>query len=331
MADHALIGEPNTILVPEPTPVHSISPVTLPAPNRIVNLQLKVSAPAIGSNLPIILLSHGHGRSNHLSSLNGYAPLANFWAAHGFVVIQPTHLSSKSLSLAATTPGAPLFWRSRAEDMSFILDHLSDIEAQAPFIQGRLDRNRVAVAGHSMGGHTASMLLGATLTDPDSQTGDGIGPGEVVSLLEPRIKAGILLGCPGNGGADLSEFAAKNYSFFLGAKFTEMKTPTLVIAGGEDVSAYLSTRGADWFADPYHLSTGPKILLTLCGGKHGLGGVAGYDVAETDDESLERVAVVQRLSWAYLRSTLYGGDRAWEVATNAFKGLNELGWVESKQ
>ena len=41
----------------------------------------------IGSGLPVILLSHGHGPSNNLSSLNGYAPLANLWAAHGFAVI----------------------------------------------------------------------------------------------------------------------------------------------------------------------------------------------------------------------------------------------------
>lgn len=51
-----------------------------PAPGRAVDLQVRVSAPVTGSELPIILLSHGHRRSNHLSSLNGYAPLANYWA-----------------------------------------------------------------------------------------------------------------------------------------------------------------------------------------------------------------------------------------------------------
>lgn len=52
---------------------------------------------------------------------------------------------------------------------------------------------------------------------------------------------------------------------------------------------------------------GPKSLLTLFGAEHGLGGVAGYDVAETTDEDPGRVAAVQRLTWAYLRSTLYPG------------------------
>lgn len=89
------------------TPVLSVSPVVLPAPGRAVDLQVRVSAPVTGSDLPVILLSHGQGYSNHLSSLNGYAPLANFWAAHGFVVIQPTHLSSRTLSLDPSTPGHP--------------------------------------------------------------------------------------------------------------------------------------------------------------------------------------------------------------------------------
>ena len=304
------------------TPVLSLSPVVLPVPGRAVDLQMRVSAPVTGRDLPIILLSHGHGRSNHLSSLNGYGPLANFWAAHGFVVIQPTHLSSKSLSLDPKTPGAPLFWRSRVEDMKCILDRLDDIEASFPEIQGRLDRSRVAVVGHSMGGHTAGMLLGAQLTDED---------GMKVDLAEPRIKAGVLLTPPGNGGADLSAYAAEHYSFFLHPSFAEMTTPTLVVVGDIDVSPHLTVRGADWHADPYSLSTGPKSLLTLFGGGHGLGGVSGYDVAETTDESPERVAAVQRLTWAYLRTTLYPGDPAWSAAcAGLMDGPSPLGRVESK-
>ena len=138
---------------------------------------MRVSAPTIGRDLPIVLLSHDHGRTNNLSSLNGYGPLANFWAPRGFVVIQPTHLSSRTLSFDPKTPGAPLFWRSRVEDMKRILDQLDVIEASVPELSGRLDRSRIAVAGHSMGGQTASMLLGVRLTDPDD--------GTVVDKAEP--------------------------------------------------------------------------------------------------------------------------------------------------
>lgn len=306
-----------------PTPVLCVSPVVLPAPGRAVDLRMRVSAPLTGSGLPLILLSHGQGYSNHLSSLHGYSPLADFWAAHGFVVIQPTHLSSTTLSLDPGTPGAPLFWRSRAEDMTRILDRLEAIEEAVPQLRGRLDRRKVAIAGHSMGGHTASLLLGARLTDPDD--------GTEVNLAEPRIKAGVLLAAPGRGGDALTEFVAENYPFFSTTDFSTMTTPALVVAGDKDTSTHLTVRGPDWHTDPYHLSPGPKSLLTLFDAEHGLGGVSGYDVAETTDENPARVAVVQQLTLAYLRSELYPGDPAWQAAcAGLIAGSEPLGRVESK-
>lgn len=306
-----------------PTPVLSVAPVVLPAPGRALDLEVRVSAPVTGSDLPVVLLSHGQGYSNNLSSLNGYAPLANFWAAHGFVVIQPTHLSSTTLSLPPETPGAPLHWRSRAEDMTRVLDQLDAVEAAVPGLLGRLDRSRVAVAGHSMGGHTASLLLGARLTDPHD--------GTEVNLAEPRIRAGVLLATTGSGGNALTESVAENFPFLLTTDFSRMATPTLVVAGDKDASTHLTVRGPAWHVDPYVLSPGPKSLLTLFDAEHGLGGVSGYDVAETTDENPGRVAAIQRLTWAYLRTELYPGDSAWESAREELAaGPDPLGRVESK-
>ncbi|NSC20011.1 alpha/beta fold hydrolase [Streptomyces albus subsp. chlorinus] len=306
-----------------PAPVLSVSPVVLPAPGRAVDLEVRVSAPATGSELPVILLSHGQGYSNHLSSLNGYAPLANFWAAHGFVVIQPTHLSSATLSLDSDDPEAPLYWRSRAEDMGRVLDRLDVLEAAVPQLAGRLDPGKVAVAGHSMGGHTASLLLGARTVDPLD--------GAEVDLSEPRIKAGVLLAAPGRGGEALSENAARSYPVFLTTDFSRMTTPALVVAGDKDTSEHLTVSGPEWHTDPYVLSPGPKSLLTLFDAEHGLGGVSGYDVAETTDENPARVAAVQQLTWAYLRSALFPGDTAWQTACDALAAESDpLGQVESK-
>ncbi|RKS06565.1 putative dienelactone hydrolase [Nocardiopsis sp. Huas11] len=305
-----------------PAPVLSVGPVVLPAPDRAVDLRLRVSVPVTGGDLPIILLSHGQGFSNHLSSLHGYAPLVDCWAAHGFAVIQPTHLSSRTLSLESDSPEAPMYWRSRAEDMSLILDRLDEIEAAVPQLGGRLDRSRVAVAGHSMGGHTASLLLGARLTDPHD--------GTEVDLADPRITAGVLLAAPGRGGDALTSFVAENYAFLSTTDFSTMTTPALVVAGDQDSSDHMTVEGPQWHADPYRLAPAPKTLLTLFGAEHGLGGISGYDVAETTDENPERVAALGRLTWSYLRSELYPGDSAWKRACEVLTtGPGALGRVES--
>ena len=291
----------------------SVHPIVLTVPGRVVDLELRVTAPANGSNLPIILLSHGHGPSHFVSSLYGYAPLANAYAARGFAVIQPTHLDAKLLGLRETDhPDAPLFPRSRAEDMHRILDGLEAIEAAAPMIAGRLDRARVAVVGHSMGGHTASVLLGARHP-------------ELGGLAEPRIKAGVILAGVGRGDA-LSAHAAEHYPFFRTIDFSTMTTPALVVTGDADASPHLTTAGPAWHADPFVLAPAPKTLLTLFGAKHALGGVAGYDLAETDDADPARVAVVQDVTAAYLRSVLDADGRAWVDAQRSLT----IGRIDSK-
>jgi len=299
-----------------PTPVISVSPVVLPAPGRGADLQIRVSAPATGNQLPIIVFAHGYG-----SSLDGYAPLVNFWAAHGFVVIQPTFLDSRTLGLSPEDPRTPSIWRFRVEDMKRILDNLDLFEDALPSLTGRMDRSRIAAVGHSFGAQTTGMLLGARVIGPDGN------PGEDMS--DPRIKAGVLLCAAGRGGADLTPFAAEHFPF-MNPSYAEMTTPTLVVWGDKDDS-FLSVRGPEWFTDAYTLSTGPKSLLTLFGGEHLLGGISGYLVTETSDENPERVKAVQRLSWAYLRSQLYPEDAAWSIASaELMENANPIGRVENK-
>lgn len=285
------------------TPVVSVAPVTLTAPGRPVPLEVRVSAPVTGGNLPVVLFSHGNGWN-----LDGYAPLAAFWASRGFVVIQPTHLDSRRNGFGFDHPVFPTIWSERIVDLTRILDQLDTIEAAIPGLAGRVDRTRIAAAGHSWGGQTAQSLLGARILDDAGRVGD--------DLSDERVTAGILFAATGVGGTHLHPFAQANFPF-MRPSFAQLTTPTLVVAGDRDQSA-MSSRGPDWFTDAYTHSPGATDLLTLHGAEHSLGGIVGHEVAETTDEDPERVAVVQRMSTAYLRTALRVDADSWPAARAVF-------------
>ncbi|GLY81547.1 alpha/beta hydrolase family protein [Actinoallomurus iriomotensis] len=296
------------------SPIISVAPITLAAPNRGQDLQVRVSAPTTGHDLPVVVLSHGM-----TLSMDDYAPLVDFWAARGFVVIQPTHLDS--LGLAPDDPRTPLIWRIRTDDLTCVLDQLDAVEADVPGLAGRIDHDRIAVAGHSWGAQTASTLAGARVIDADGR------PGE--SMADPRVGAAVLLCLPGTGGADLTPFAAEHFSF-MSPDFAGMKTPSLIVAGDHDDSP-LTVRGPDWFTDGYRLGPGATDLLTLFGAEHGLGGIQGYNDTRTTDESPERVAVIQRATLAYLRTALGLDDGAWPATRATLAATSDpLGRIDSK-
>lgn len=265
----------------------SVKPVVVPAVGRGDELRVRVSAPVGGGALPVIVLSHGFG-----DSLDGYGPLVDYWTEQGFAVVQPTHLDSRTLALPPTDPRTPRIWRQRIEDVKAVIDHLEVAERAVPGLE--LDRERIFVAGHSWGAQTVSTLLGARVV------------GEPDDFTDARVKAGVLFAITGTGGADLSPFAAENFSF-MSPDFSGMTAPALIVAGDKDDSP-LSVRGPDWFTDAYRLSPAPKSLLTLFGAEHTLGGIHAYRSADTTDESPERVALIQRLSTAFLRGTFADED-----------------------
>lgn len=295
--------------------ITSVYPITFETPDRLVNLEVKVTAPVKGENLPIILISHGHGAPWYLASYRGMAPLADYYAANGFVVIQPSHQDSRILGLDKNGPEGALFWKSRAEDMIFCIDHLGEILKAIPNLPQRTNKTNIAAVGFSMGGHTVSMLAGMQMHDPVS--------GQTVTKAEYRIKAFVTLGAPGNG-SDVAEWASENYPATKGTDYSTMSKEALIVVGDRDKNPQFSTRD-DWRFDIYNTSPAPKTLLTLFNTGHMLGGIMGYDAFETsltEDENPETLKFIQEMTVAYIRSKLIPNDESWEIAIGKLTQAN---------
>lgn len=289
----------------------SAKPVVLQVPDRGDDLQVRVSAPSHGSDLPVIVLAHGFGLA-----MNSYDPLVDFWAANGFVVVQPTFLDSLTLGLTPADPRHAGIWRSRVADLGHVIDELDTVLGAVPGLAGRVDTGRLAAAGHSWGGQSVGMVLGAqVIGEPGADAAD------------PRVKAGVLLSTTGTGGQDLTPFAQEHLPF-MSPDFARLSTPTLVVAGDHDQSP-LTTRGPDWFTDAFTLSPGSQSLVTLHGGEHYLGGIHAYNAADTTDESPDRVDLVRRATTAFHKQTLGTDPTAWDDLT-AQADTETAGRIDSK-
>jgi hypothetical protein len=291
-------------------PVITYSPLVMPVSDRAVDMHLKVSAPVNGTNFPIVILSHGHGASTYLSSLRGLAPLTEFFSSKGFIVIQPTHPDSKLLGLDTTTPEGRLFLKSRAKDIHFILDNLDQILATVPGLENRANKSQVSAIGHSLGALTTGMLAGAEVTNNVT--------GEIISLVEPRLKAIVMIGAPGGPEGLNGDFAVSNYPILKGINYKTMSLPALVINGDKDINLNFSNV-ENWRADAYYDSPVTSSLLTIFGAEHIYGGVSGWDVAETSDENPERVALVCESILAYIRSAMDSSDNSWKQLQKDFE------------
>jgi predicted dienelactone hydrolase len=114
------------------------------------------------TSIPVIVFSHG------LSSRpEDYEEALRHLATHGFLVAAPQHPGSDKIWLKEMLQGLHRNiyhlneFIDRPKDISFVIDELS--RRNQPEFKGRLDLNKVGIAGHSFGGYTALAVAGATI------------------------------------------------------------------------------------------------------------------------------------------------------------------------
>ncbi len=196
----------------------------------------------------IVLFSHGAG-------LNGasYAPLFDIWAQHGLAVLAPHHSENASPS-----------WYTRVQDVQALWRSIPLIEAQLPEPEYRLCREAPRVAGHSFGGHTAAILMGAR---------PRIAPAHGILSLDEAV-SGLLLAPPGNGGPENLTVEWVRRAPYLDMDWSALHRPVMIVAGMRDVSP-LSSKDWRWHTDAFHNAPpGNKVLAVAPQGDHYLGGIA---------------------------------------------------------
>lgn len=109
---------------------------------------IRDATPSPGAH-PLVVLSHGYG-----GSWRNLSWLADELAGEGYIVAAPDHPGTTTFD--ADPEQAARLWE-RPHDLSRVIDAL----IADPGLGGRVDAERIAAIGHSLGGWTVAALAGA--------------------------------------------------------------------------------------------------------------------------------------------------------------------------
>ncbi|AFY59669.1 alpha/beta hydrolase [Synechococcus sp. PCC 6312] len=191
---------------------------------------------------PLIVISHGLASDRFT-----FTYLAEHFASQGFPVAAITHPGSDSQRFKFFLSGTEIDYRiipsdlvNRPLDIKYFLDTLS--KTATPDWQ--INLNQVGVLGHSMGGYTALAVAGAGIDRTSIQKEcnrirDDLNSFNISALLQCRI-----LGVP-SVSEQLRDERVKAVvainpigSIIFGqAGISQIKIPTLIVAGSEDIFA----------------------------------------------------------------------------------------------
>lgn len=264
----------------------SLDPVSF-ADGTAGGLVTRISYPAKGDNLPLVIFSHG----NRLSR-SDYQPLVIALVRAGYMVVQPDHADSTINGFAPAQSQPADVWRTRIDQLRWLAAHVRAIGKAT----GRhVDSSRIAVIGHSFGGHSAAAIMGMGIEYSDA--------GRPSHFSEPAVRAAILLAPPGHFDGLAPEW--KMRASYLRTDWTTMRGPVLIINGGSD-STVLTDQGPHWHDDGYRGSpSGQSIcLMVVEGAGHYLGGIDSPLRLPAGDATPERRSQVFDASIAFLDTKL---------------------------
>ncbi len=218
------------------------------------DLQLRVASPKASQKFPVIVLSHGGGASK-----DDYVRAGDHWVSHGYVVIAPTHMDSKSLGFdiaAAGGRGMTQVMISRIADMRFIATHLNDIAAKVPGLDARMNTAQLVAAGHSMGGFTALAAAGVRLKNKAD--------GSALEMADAGYKYLLLLSEPGSNPTMPDE------------PWRQSPVPTFVYTGTNDQGGMTTGKKSPFgynLVERPEAQAQPRHYLWVNGVNHYLGGL----------------------------------------------------------
>lgn len=263
-------------------------------------LTLTAFYPDAAQAFPLVLFSHGN-----FSDRRSYDRIIRHWVSHGYVVLAPDHLDAGGMVkgiLAMTRYGQDGVLQQRPRDLRNILDGLDAISARSAELAQRIDRSRVAAAGHSFGAFAAQMLGGADAAMPDSD----------VRMQDPdsRVQAVVAISPPG-----------PMFDMIDAQSWQNMTVPQLVTTGTWDVEARFFP---DWRLHAMSHERGVKGLSSLLvteGADHYFGNLIcrlGRDAAPQENALMMANAV----SLAFLDAQMKGSETA-----RAFLGTDTVNAV----
>ncbi|HJP04210.1 MAG: hypothetical protein QGH46_01360 [Gammaproteobacteria bacterium] len=241
-------------------------------------LPLRVAYAAGNEPSPVIILSHGT-----FSAGTRYDPVAQHWAANGYIVILPSHRDANYAETPKSEAHMLEIIDSRARDVIAIADQLNGIAEKLPGIKNRMDATRLVSAGHSVGTQTALLMTGLRIRNPQT--------GKIKDVDENRFSATVLLSDPG-------KMALMPEDLWLGGS-----RPVFMATGPEDYGLMGDGRRPATYQnevlEPESPVRGKHYLLSVDGLDHQFGGLIHRQKADGTPD-YEAMEVFLELSTAFL-------------------------------